>query len=156
MTRSQISIKPLLPLLKMHLTGTHISTAFTMHLIEKANTILVRTDSKELSETLEKITEIGTEEKGKIPIQVFRTYGNTHSKGVIYDIYPKEEDPQDDVLNSEIESEKPHVVAARRLGKSNTAVLTFDGEKTPRSVLYGKRYMRVFPFKLKAVTCPRR
>lgn len=153
LTRSQISIKPLLPLLKMHLTGTHISTAFTMHLIEKANTISVRTDSKELAETLEKITEIGTEEKGKIPIQVFRTYGNTHSKGVFYDIYPKKEDPQGDVLNSEIESEKPHVVAARRLGKSNTAILTFDGEKTPRSVLYGKRYMRVFPFKPKAVTC---
>ena len=123
-----------------------------MHLIEKANTISIKTDSKEVAEFLEKITEVKIEGK-TIPVQVFRTYGNTYSKGVIYDIYTKEQDPQDDVLNLELESEKTHVVAARRLGKCNTAVLTFDDEKLPRSVLYGKRYMRVFPYKPKAVTC---
>lgn len=60
---------------------------------------------------------------------MFRTYGPTYSKGVIYDVYPLQEDHQDDTLNIEIEFEKIHVVAARRLGKSYTAILTFDGGK---------------------------
>ncbi|KAM7311206.1 hypothetical protein ISCGN_008113 [Ixodes scapularis] len=150
LTRSQVSIKPLLPRLKTHLSS--VSTAFTMHLLDKANTISVRTVSKQLAETLEKITEVDIGGQA-VSVQVFRTYGTAYCKGVIYDIYSKEEDPQDNVLNLELESEKIQVVAARRLGKSNTAMLTFDGEKTPRSVLYGNRYMRVFPFKPKAVTC---
>ncbi|EEC05722.1 toll, putative [Ixodes scapularis] len=111
-----------------------------------------RTDSEALAAVLEKIVEVDIEGK-KIPVQVFRTYGATYCKGVIYDIHTLQEDPQDEVLNLELESEKVRVVAARRLGKTNTAMLTFDGDKPPRSVLYGRRYMRVFPYMPKAVTC---
>ncbi|KAM7298256.1 uncharacterized protein ISCGN_018868 [Ixodes scapularis] len=59
----------------------------------------------------------------------------------------------DEVLNLELDSEKIPVVAARRLGKTTTAMLTFDSDRIPRSVLYGRRYMRVYPYKPKAVTC---
>ncbi|KAG0428647.1 hypothetical protein HPB47_024371 [Ixodes persulcatus] len=71
-----------------------------------------------------------------LPAQVFRTYGATYMKGVIYDIFPLEEDPKDETLNSDLESERIRLVSARRLGKSDTAVLTFDGLKLPRSSIH--------------------
>lgn len=152
LTRSRTSIKPLIPRLKVLLNITQASATYTMYLIEKANTISVRTDSEALAAVLEKIIEVDFEGQ-KIPVQIFRTYGASYCKGVIYDIHTLQEDPQDEVLNLELESEKVHVVTARRLGKTNTAMLTFDGDKPPRSVLYGRRYMRVFPYMPKAVTC---
>ncbi|EEC02576.1 hypothetical protein IscW_ISCW001938 [Ixodes scapularis] len=102
-----------------------------MHLIERANTISVRTDLKELAEYPEKFTVVTIEEQN-IPVQVFRTYGATCSHGVLYNIYPVQEDPQDDTLNNEIECDKIHVVAARRLG-NHTSILPFDSEKLPTS-----------------------
>lgn len=50
LARSRVSVKTLLPKLEIHLQGTEIATAFSMHLIEKANTISVRVDSKESTE----------------------------------------------------------------------------------------------------------
>lgn len=152
LTRTQTSIKPLLPQLKSMITAQNVTAAFTMHFIEKANTISVRTDSEDVAKSIQKIREVAIQGQST-PVQVFRTYGATYCKGVIYDIYTLQEDPQDEVLNLELESEKNDVVAARRLGKTTTAVLTFDSDKIPRSVLYGRRYMRVFPYKPKAVTC---
>lgn len=52
-----------------------------------------------------KVTVVTIEEQ-KLPVQLFRTYGPTYSKGVIYDIYPLQEDPQDDTPDTEIECEK--------------------------------------------------
>ncbi|KAM7303153.1 uncharacterized protein ISCGN_018661 [Ixodes scapularis] len=152
LTRSRTSIKPLIPRLKVLLNSTNAPTTYTMNLIENANTISVRTDLEALAAVLEKIVKVDIEGK-KIPVQVFHTYGATYCKGAIYDIHTLQEDPQDEILNLELESEKVRVVAARRLGKTNTAMLTFDGEKPPRSVLYGRRYVQVFPYKPKAVTC---
>lgn len=123
-----------------------------MHLMEKANTISVRTDSEEVAKFIQEIREVVIEQQN-IPVQVFRAYGVAYCKGVIYDIHTLKEDPQDEVLNLELDSEKIPVVAARRLGKTTTAMLTFDSDRIPRSVLYGRRYMRVYPYKPKAVTC---
>ncbi|KAM7284932.1 hypothetical protein ISCGN_031930 [Ixodes scapularis] len=152
-TNSQVSIKPYLQPLKTQCTMLRTTASFSMHLIEQANTISVRTDTEELAKMLSEITEIKVQGREALPVQVFRTFGTSYTKGIIYDIYPKEQDPRDEVLNHELESEKVDIVAARRLGKSNTAVITFDGERLPRSIFYGKRYMRVFPHKPKAVTC---
>lgn len=152
-TNSQVSIKPYLQPLKTQCTMLRTTASFSMHLIEQANTISVRTDTEELAKTISEITEIKVQGREALPVQVFRTFGTSYTKGIIYDIYPKEQDPRDEVLNRELESEKIDIVAARRLGKSNTAVITFDGERLPRSIFYGKRYMRVFPHKPKAVTC---
>ncbi|KAM7308108.1 hypothetical protein ISCGN_011742 [Ixodes scapularis] len=152
-TNSQVSIKPYLQPLKTQCTMLRTTASFSMHLIDQANTISVRTDTEELAKMLSEITEIKVQGREALPVQVFRTFGTSYTKCIIYDIYPKEQDPRDEVLNHELESEKVDIVAARRLGKSNTAVITFDGERIPRSIFYGKRYMRVFPHKHKAVTC---
>ncbi|KAM7296074.1 hypothetical protein ISCGN_021271 [Ixodes scapularis] len=150
LTHSQTSIKPVLHLLQMQLTP--ISKDFTLHLIEKSNIISLRTNCKNVAEAVEQVTHFSLNSQ-QVSAQVFRTYGATYTKGVIYDIFPLEEDPKDETLNSDLESDRIRLVSARRLGKSNTAVLTFDGLKLPRSVLYGRRFMRVYPHKPKAVTC---
>ncbi|KAM7314562.1 hypothetical protein ISCGN_004346 [Ixodes scapularis] len=147
LTHSQTSIKPVLHLLQMQLTP--ISKDFTLHLIEKSNIISLRTNCKNVAEAVEHVTHFSLNSQ-QVSAQVFRTYGATYTKGVIYDIFPLEEDPKDEILNSDLESDKIRLVSARRLGKSNTAVLTFDGLKLPRSVLYGRRFMRVYPHKPKA------
>ncbi|KAM7290016.1 hypothetical protein ISCGN_030144 [Ixodes scapularis] len=147
LTHSQTSIKPVLHLLQMQLTP--ISKDFTLHLIEKSNIISLRTNCKNVAEAVEQVTHFSLNSQ-QVPAQVFRTYGATYTKGVIYDIFPLEEDPKNETLNSDLESDKIRLVSARRLGKSNTAVLTFDGLKLPRSVLYGRRFMRVYPHKPKA------
>ncbi|KAM7293881.1 putative nuclease HARBI1 isoform X1 [Ixodes scapularis] len=113
---------------------------------------IIRTDSEEVAKSIQEIREVVIEQQN-IPVQVFRAYGVAYCKGVIYDIHTLKEDPQDEVLNLELDSEKIPVVAARRLGKTTTAMLTFDSDRIPRSVLYGRRYMRVYSYKPKAVTC---
>lgn len=128
-------------------------TMITFHHIEKANVVSVRTDSEDVARKILAIKAIKKENHADIVVQVFRTYGSTYTKGVIYDIYPKNQDENDDVLNTELESEKTNIVAARRLGKTNTAIITFDDDKLPRSILYGKVYKRVFPYRPKAVVC---
>ncbi|KAM7305152.1 uncharacterized protein ISCGN_015052 [Ixodes scapularis] len=127
--------------------------ALTLHLLENANIISIRTDSEEVARHIQEIKTIQAEDLKELPVQVFRTYGNTYVKGVIYDLFSLTQDRDDHTLNNELESNKIQIVAARRLGKTNTAIITFDGDHLPRSILYGNIYKRVFPYKPKAVVC---
>ncbi|KAG0436359.1 hypothetical protein HPB47_017988 [Ixodes persulcatus] len=108
LTHSQTSIKPILHLLQMQLTP--ISKDFTLHLIEKSNIISLRTNCKNVAEAVEQVTHFSLNSQ-QVPAQVFRTYGATYMKGVIYDIFPLEEDPKDETLNSDLEK---HGYAAQR------------------------------------------
>ncbi|KAG0418765.1 hypothetical protein HPB47_004601 [Ixodes persulcatus] len=125
----------------------------TFQHIEKANVISVRTDSEDLARQNLGIKVIKINDHEGIDVQVFRTYGSNYTKGIIYDIYPKTQDENDNVLNTELVSEKINIVAAHRLGKTNTAVFTFDGNTLPRSIFYGKFYKKVYSHRLKVVVC---
>lgn len=125
----------------------------TFHHIEKANVISVRTDSEDLARQILGIKVIKINDHEGIDVQVFRTYGSNYTKGIIYDIYPKNQDENDHVLNTELVCEKINIVAAHRLGKTNTAVITFDGNTLPRSIFYGNFYKKVYPHRPKAVVC---
>lgn len=155
LTRSQTSIKPYLQSFKMQCCKylPDKKVALTLHLLENANIISIRTDSEEVARHIQEIKTIQAEDLKELPVQVFRTYGNTYVKGVIYDLFSLTQDRDDHTLNNELESNKIQIVAARRLGKTNTAIITFDGDQLPRSILYGNIYKRVFPYKPKAVVC---
>lgn len=125
----------------------------TMLYQEKANAINIRTTSDATLKSLLAITELVSNEGSKLEVQVFRTYGRFHVKGVVYKIYTLKDDPKDETLQNDLECNRITIASARRIGKTNTAMLTFEGNELPRSVLYGGQYMRVFPYKPKVVRC---
>ncbi|KAH7934067.1 hypothetical protein HPB49_021025 [Dermacentor silvarum] len=121
------------------------SDKFLLRLRNGSNIIIASTPHKQVAEKILKIKTLdlnGT----KHPINTYITTPEGYLKGVIHGL--ERETPEDELLsNLRVRTQGVTIVQARMLGKSETAVITFDGPIVPRFVYYYGGEMSCVPYR---------
>lgn len=123
---------------------------YRIRIQEVTNTIAVDTWLPHLAEHFLKLKTIRTPDK-EIPVSTYLALNGNQVRGVIYGIDPTD-DPENLLPN--LVSTTHWILEARPMGKnSKTALITFEGRRTPRYVTYYDCVRQVCAYRPRAVVC---
>lgn len=104
------------------------------------NIVITSTPSMQNAEIYCKLTSLQIEGK-QYTATAYATSPDDTVKGVIQNI--QSYDTEVDITNSLVNKRNPYILQARRMGKTNSVLIVFDGKKVPFQVYYrGAEYKR--------------
>ncbi|KAG0440129.1 hypothetical protein HPB47_016394 [Ixodes persulcatus] len=125
---------------------------YQIRILEVTHTIAVETWLTHLAEHLLKLKTIRTPDN-EIPVSTYFALNRNQVRGVIYGIDPTD-DPENLLPN--LVSTTHWILDARPMGKkSKTALITFEGKRTPRYATYYGCMREVCAYRPRAVLCTR-
>lgn len=132
--------------------GITCEEEYRIQIQPKTNTIAITTRNEQTTEKLLKITELNKKDKA-YALRPYKAMGNNHSRGVIYlNGDASEETPE--TLLADLECRTAKVVYARLMGKDSTAVvITFEGTRLPRKVVFSRQIFNVKPYRPRPIVC---
>ncbi|KAG0436607.1 hypothetical protein HPB47_017862 [Ixodes persulcatus] len=117
----------------------------------QTNTIAITTRNEQTTEKLLKITELNKEDKGRL--RPYKAMGNNHSRGVIY-LNGDDSEETPETLLADLECRTAKVVYERLMGKdSNAVVVTFEGTRLPKKVVFFRQIFNVKPYRPRPIVC---
>ncbi|KAH9381618.1 hypothetical protein HPB48_004615 [Haemaphysalis longicornis] len=122
--------------------------AYRIRILKASNTLAIEIWQPHVIDIFLGITQIGSS-TSTITLQTYETLSGGHVRGVIYGIDPN--DPEEELLHN-LSFRTHWIVAARRMGKK-TALITFEGKRPPRYVLYYNCIMAVATHTPNSVIC---
>ncbi|KAH7942125.1 hypothetical protein HPB49_020777 [Dermacentor silvarum] len=121
------------------------SDKFLLRLRNGSNIIIASTPHEQVAEKILKIKTLNLNGTKHL-INTYITTPEGYLKGVIHGL--ERETPEDELLsNLRVRTQGVTIVQARMLGKSETAVITFDGAIVPRFVYYYGGEMSCVPYR---------
>lgn len=118
-------------------------------LLEEQNIIIACTNNTEDAFELEELKKIPTP-KGDLEVEAYLTLPTETCKGIIHGVEPH-------FTNSEIAentyADGLEILSARRLGRSNTAIIIFPGKKVPFTVTFESMEKRCFIYMKTHAAC---
>ncbi|KAH7973858.1 hypothetical protein HPB49_005771 [Dermacentor silvarum] len=123
--------------------------AATVDITNEKNLAIISSDDPLATEKLQRINE--TTLNGKTyPVHIYIASPHNSCRGVIHKVElntPTEE------LMRELRALNYEIIAARMMGKTSTAIITFKGSHVPRQVIFGGGVYRCVPHRPKAQFC---
>ncbi|KAG0443016.1 hypothetical protein HPB47_015381 [Ixodes persulcatus] len=132
--------------------GITCGQEYRIQIQPKTNRIAITTRNVQTTEKLLKITELNKKDKA-YALRPYKALGNIHSRGVIYlNGDASEETPE--TLLADLECRTAKVVYARLMGKdSNAVVITFQGTRLPKKVVFSGQIFNVKPYRPRPIVC---
>ncbi|KAG0427501.1 hypothetical protein HPB47_025453 [Ixodes persulcatus] len=132
--------------------GITCGEEYRIQIQPKTNTIAITTRNEQTTEKLLKITELNKKDKA-YALRPYKAMGNNLSRGVIYlNEDASEETPN--TLLTDLECRTAKVVYARLMGKdSNAVVITFEGTRLPKKVVFSRQIFNVKPYRPRPIVC---
>ncbi|KAG0422073.1 hypothetical protein HPB47_002074 [Ixodes persulcatus] len=132
--------------------GITCGEEYRIQIQPKTNTIAITTRNEQTTEKLLKITELNKKDKA-YALRPYKAMGNNHSRGVIYlNGDASEETPE--TLLADLECRTANVVYARLMGKaSNAVVITFEGTRLPKKVVFSRQIFNVKLYRPRPIVC---
>ncbi|KAG0413063.1 hypothetical protein HPB47_009793 [Ixodes persulcatus] len=122
----------------------------TFRLNEQQNTLLISTPSPENATRYSRLTKYTYREK-EWEVAAYVVPPENTQRGVIQGI--PQEDSEQDILENLVHSRNPSVLHARRMGRSNSVLILFEGDRVPFWVRYGNVDFRCYIYKKKVEIC---
>lgn len=128
-----------------------ISKAWKVRIDPDQNIAIIGTDSQAAANNLATLTVLHL--GGKVyDVRAYQTPPNDSVRGVIHGIPPEADS---DYLMEMICTNDATLIQARRMGKSNSALLTFSGKRLPRYIFLAGGELRCYPFMKSTLYCSR-
>ncbi|KAG0434972.1 hypothetical protein HPB47_018753 [Ixodes persulcatus] len=122
----------------------------TFRLNEQQNTLLISTQSPENATRYSRLTKYTYREK-EWEVVAYVVPPENSQRGVIQGI--PQEDSEQDIPENLVHSRNPSVLHARRMGRSNSVLILFEGDRVPFWVRYGNVDFRCYIYKKKVEIC---
>lgn len=122
---------------------------YTIRLNTSQNLIIVSTPSEDNAIKYSQIKELILQDK-KFGMTNYITAPENSAKGIIHGI--PDYDPEEDIINS-LARNTPRVLHARRMGKTASAIIVFEGKAVPHYIDYRNTTYRCLLYKKKIEVC---
>lgn len=122
----------------------------TFRLNEWQNTLLISTPNPENATRYSQLTKYTYREK-EWEVAAYVVPPDNTQRGVIQGI--PQEDSEQDILENLVHNRNPSVLLARRMGRSNSVLILFEGDRVPFWVRYGNVDFRCYIYKKKVEIC---
>lgn len=113
------------------------------------NIVVIDTYRKTAQDKLLRVEEVVLED-GPHPANTYLAAPDATCKGVVHGIAAGTTEEE---LREHLESEQVRIIFAHQMGRTNSIVVTFEGTRVPRYVLFHRAAMRCYPHQPRSIMC---
>lgn len=84
------------------------------------------------------------------PVRTYLAVSAANARGVIHGIQPH---ISEEVIRQKLQVQGPKILHTRRIGTSNSILITVEGTQLPRYALYNRVVMRLYPYRPRSLQC---
>ncbi|KAG0435372.1 hypothetical protein HPB47_018527 [Ixodes persulcatus] len=132
--------------------GITLSEDYKIQIQPRANTIALTTRDEKITEKLLQVTEV-KKDKDSYALKPYKAMGHNQVRGVIY-LHGDNSAETPETLVPDLVCRTAKIVFARLMGKtSNAVVITFEGTRLPKNVMFSREIFTVRPYHQRPIVC---
>ncbi|KAG0443418.1 hypothetical protein HPB47_014944 [Ixodes persulcatus] len=129
-----------------------ITESYKIQIQPRANTIALTTRDEKITEKLLQVTEV-KKDKDSYALKPYKTMGHNQVRGVIY-LHGDNSAETPETLVPDLVCRTAKIIFARLMGKtSNAVVITFEGTRLPKNVMFSREIFTVRPYRPRPIVC---